>query len=115
MPTKCHDFLLPVSYEVSEMIGKKLKLYNDGAWAKKLLVKAAEMVAPNSIHLYQKLSLSRPTVCEHIKEIGQDIEDNLKKRAEKFINFYVCLDEATDIKNTAQLAIFFEGLHQIFK
>ena len=42
--------------------------------------------------------------------MGQDIEDNLKKRAEKFVNFSVCLDETTDIKNTAQVAIFFRGV-----
>ena len=72
-------------------------------------------LAPRSVHLYQKLSLSRPTVCERVEEMGQNIEDNLKKIAEKFVNFSVCLDETTDIENTAQLAIFFEGLHQIFK
>ena len=102
-----NDNVLTVSYEVSELIAKKLKPYDDGAWAKELLVKAAEKLAPKSVHLYQKLSLSRTTVCERIKEMGQDIEDNLKKRAEKFINFSLCLDETTDIKNTVQMAIFF--------
>ena len=102
-----NDNVLTVSYEVSEMIAKKLKPYDNGAWAKKLLVKAAEKLAPNSVHLYQKLSLFRPIVCERIKEMGQDIEDNLKKRAEKFANFSICLNEATNINNTAQLAIFF--------
>ena len=47
--------------------------------------------------------------------MGQDIEDNLKKRAEKFVNFFVCLDETTDIKNTAQVAIFFRGITSDFQ
>ena len=102
-----NDDVLTVNYEVSELIAKKLKLYDDGTWAKELLVKAAEKLAPKSVHLYHKLSLSRPTVCKRIKEMGQDIEDNLKKRADKIVNFSDCLDETTDIKNTAQLAIFF--------
>ena len=102
-----NDNVLTVNYEVSEMITKKFKLYDNGAWAKELLVKEAEKLVPNSVHMYQKLSLSWPTVGEHIKEMGQDIENNLKKRVEKFINFSTCLDEAMDIKNTAQLAIFF--------
>jgi len=72
-----NDDVLIVSYEVSELIAKKLKPYDDGTWAKELLVKAAEKLAPKSVHLNQKLSLSRPTVCERIKEMGQDIEDNL--------------------------------------
>ena len=54
--------------EVSELIAKKLKPYNHWAWAKKLLVKAAGKLAPKSVHLYQKLCLSRPTVCERGKE-----------------------------------------------
>ena len=110
-----NDNVLTVSYEVSELIVKKLKPYDDGAWAKELLVKAAEKLAPKSVHLYQKLSLSRPTVCERIKEMGQDIEDNLKKRSEKFVNFSLCLDETTDIKNTVQLAIFFRGVTSDFQ
>ena len=58
-----NDNVLTTSYEVSELIAKKLKPYDNGAWAKKLLVKAAEKLAPKSVHLYQKLSLSRSTVC----------------------------------------------------
>ena len=76
-----NDDVLTVSYNVSELIAKKLKPYNDGVWAKKLLVKAAENLASKSVHLYQKLSLFRPAVCERIKEMDQDIEDNLKKKS----------------------------------
>ncbi|XP_077968777.1 general transcription factor II-I repeat domain-containing protein 2-like [Styela clava] len=97
-----NEDVLTLSYEVSELIAKKLKPYDNGGWVKEILVKAAEKLAPKSVHLYQRLSLSRPTVCDRIKEMGQDIEDNLKKRAEKYENFSVCLDETTDIKNTAQ-------------
>ena len=102
-----NDNVLTVSYEVAELFAKKLKPYDDGAWAKELLVKAAEKLAPKSVHLYQRLRLSWPTVCERTKEMGQDIEDNLKKRTEKFVNFSVCLDETKDNKNTAPLVIFF--------
>ena len=107
-----NDDVLIVNNEVSELIAKKLRPYDDGAWAKELLVKAAKKLAPKSVHLYQKLSLSRPTVCKRIKEMGQDIEDNLKKRA---VNFFECLDETTDIKNTAQLALFSRGVTADFQ
>ena len=69
-----------VSYEVSKWIAKKLNPYDDEGWAKELLVKAAEKLAPKSVYLYQKLSLSRLTVCESTNEMGQDIEDDLKKK-----------------------------------
>ena len=75
-----NDNVLTVSYEVSELIAKKLKPYDDGAWAKELLVKAAEKLAPKSVQLCQKLSLSRPIVCESIKEMVQDIEDKSQKK-----------------------------------
>ena len=109
-----NEDVLTLSYEVSKLIAKKLKSYDDGAWAKELLVKAAEKLAPKSVHLYEKLSLSRPTVCDRIKEMGQDTEGNLKRRAETFVYFSVCLDETTDNKNTTQLAIFFRGITSDF-
>ncbi|XP_077976081.1 zinc finger BED domain-containing protein 5-like [Styela clava] len=115
MTSFCSTNVLTLSYEVSELIAKKLKPYDDGAWVKEILVKAAEKLAPKSVYLYQRLSLSRPTVCDRIKEMGQDIEDILKKRAEKYENFSVCLDETTDNKNTAQLAIFFRGVTADFQ
>ena len=37
-----NDDVLTVSYEVSELMTKKLKSYDNGASAKELLVKAAE-------------------------------------------------------------------------
>ena len=36
-------------------------------------------LATKSIHLYQKLSLFRLTVCKVIKEMSQDVEETLKK------------------------------------
>ena len=47
--------------------------------------------------------------------MGQDIEDNFKKKADKFVNFSLSLDETTDIKNTGQLAIFFRGIKSGFQ
>ena len=64
-----NEDVLTVSYEILKLIAKKLKPYDDGAWAKELFVKTAEKLAPKSVHLYQKLNLSRPTVCERIKEM----------------------------------------------
>ena len=40
-----NDDVLTVSYEVSELIAKKLKPYDDGAWAKELLVKVGSKVS----------------------------------------------------------------------
>jgi len=46
-----NDDVLTMSYAVSELIAKKLKPYDDGAWAaKELIVKAAKKLAPKSVH-----------------------------------------------------------------
>ena len=71
--------VLTVSYEVLELIAKKLKPYDNGTWAKELLVKAAEKLGVKSVYLYQKLSLSRPNVCEHIKEMVKILKIISKK------------------------------------
>ena len=42
-----NDDVLTVSYKVSELIAEKLKPYDNGTWAKELLVKAAEKLALN--------------------------------------------------------------------
>ena len=39
----------------------------------------------------------------------------ISKKADKFVDFSVYLDETTDIKNTAQLAIFFQGITSDFQ
>ena len=109
-----NDNVLTVSYEVSELIAKKLKLHDDGAWAKKLLVKATEKLAPKSVHLYQKLSLSRPTVCKRIKEMGQDIEDNFKKELRNSLTSPSVSMKQRTSRIPRTWKYFFERLHQIF-
>ena len=71
--------VLIVSYEISELIAKKFKPYDDGAWAKELLVKATEKLTLKSVHLYKKLSLSRPTVCDALKKLVKILKIILKK------------------------------------
>ena len=46
-----NEDVLTVSYEILKLIAKKLKPYDDGAWAKEIFVKTAEKLAPKSVHL----------------------------------------------------------------
>ena len=103
-----NEDVLTVSYEVSEWIAKKLKPYDDGAWAKELLVKAAEKLAPKSVYLYEKLSLSRPTVCHRIKETSQDIEGNLKELKLSFTSPFALMKQQTS-RTLRSWQYFFEG------
>ena len=110
-----NDDVLTVNYKVSELIAKKLKPYDDGAWAKELLAKAAEKLASKSVHLYQKLSLSRPTICKRIKEWVKILKIISKKEQRKLLTFRTVSMKQRTSKIPRTWQYFFERLHQIFK
>jgi hypothetical protein len=64
--------------------------------------------------VFKKLSLSGVTVARRVEELANDIEGTLKKRLAEFTSFSLALDESTDVKDTAQLAIFIRGIDQQF-
>ena len=107
--------MIRTSYEISELIVKKLKPYVEREFVKECIVTAAKLLAPDKVTLFEKVSLSRRTVSDWIEDMGEDIEKTLKYRAKCFEFFSLALDETTDITNTAQLAIFIRGVTSDFK
>lgn len=97
-------------FVVSELIAKKLKPHAEGEIVKECLVAAAELLMPDKVKLFQSVSLSQRTVADRITDMVQDIEKTLKDTARDFVYFSLACDEATDITNTAQLAIFVRGI-----
>ncbi|XP_045118463.1 general transcription factor II-I repeat domain-containing protein 2B-like [Portunus trituberculatus] len=104
------DNVIQTSYALSDLIAKKLKPHIEGEFVKECIVKAAELLAPDKLQLFQSVSLSRRTVSDRITDLAQDIHKTLKDSARDFQFFSVACDETTDITNTAQLAIFVRGI-----
>ena len=72
--------------------------------------KVTKLLVPDQAHLFKKISLSRATILCRIQEIGQNISDQLSLKAKSFICFSLVCDESSDIKDTAQLAVFIHGV-----
>ena len=111
---KTDNDIIQTSYEISELIAKKLKPHMEREFVKECIVAAAKLIAPEKVAVFEKISLSRRTVSSRIQKMGDNIEKTLKDKAQDFEFFALALDETTDITNTAQLAIFIRGVTSDF-
>lgn len=98
------------SYEISYILAKHLKPFSDGSIIKECLETAAGIMCPEKKNLFSNLSLSRHTVSNRIDDMAENVASTLRERGSTFEYFSICLDESTDISDTAQLAIFVRGV-----
>ena len=55
---------------------------------------------------FEKIRLSRWTIASRIDELAGDVCDTPKDKVKNFVSLSFAIDESTDVKNAAQLAIF---------
>ncbi|XP_045134045.1 general transcription factor II-I repeat domain-containing protein 2B-like [Portunus trituberculatus] len=60
------DNVIQTSYALSDLIAKKLKPHIEGEFVKECIVKAAELLAPDKLQLFQSVSLSRRTDSDRV-------------------------------------------------
>ncbi|KAL4719466.1 hypothetical protein ACJJTC_018536 [Scirpophaga incertulas] len=95
-PIQDSEAATEVSYEISRMIAKRSRPFNDGDFVKECIEIAAKKMCPEAAKKFEKIQLNRITIQRRIMSLS-------------------ALDESTDITSTAQLLIFIRGVSQDFE
>ena len=87
-----------------------MKLYSEGDFVRKCLTYVTEEMCPKLVQEFEKINLSHWTIARHIDKLAGDICDTLKDKAKNFVLWSFAIDESTNVKDMAQLAIFIKGV-----
>ena len=98
------------SFLIAQRIAQTMKPYSEGDFVKKWLTDVAEEMCHKMVQEFEKISLSRWTIARRIDELAGDICDALEGKAKNFLSWSFAIDESTDVKDAAQLAIFIKGV-----
>ena len=90
-----------------------MKPYSEYNFVKKCLTDVAEEMCPKMIEEFEKISLSRWTIARRIDKLAGDIFDTFKDKVKNFVSWSFAIDESTNVKNAAQLAIFIKGVKEL--
>ncbi|XP_025191149.1 zinc finger BED domain-containing protein 5-like [Melanaphis sacchari] len=109
---KTSNNVTEASFEISHLIAKHSKPFCEGEFLKTVMLKAAPSLFQDFnnkdkiLQRIQELQLSRNTIKERILKMTVNISDQLQSDINSCDFFSICLDETTDIKSSARLAIF---------
>ncbi|KAE9521488.1 hypothetical protein AGLY_018087 [Aphis glycines] len=119
--TKLFDYIrkeniesVKCSYIIAEKIARASKQFSDGEFIKECIVSAVEVICPEKKQAFLNISLSGNTIAQRIEEMASNVKQQLHEKSKNFLNFFIAIDESTDITNTAQLAIFIRGVFDNF-
>jgi len=73
-----------------------------------------KIICPEVAMRHKSVSLSRKTIVRCVDSISTNLADQLASKVKKFDYFSICLDESTDVVDTAQMLIFIRGIDRDF-
>ncbi|KAB0803132.1 hypothetical protein PPYR_00102 [Photinus pyralis] len=114
-PIQDSETATEVSYEISQMIAKRSRPFNDGDFVKECIEIAAKKMCPEAAKKFEKIQLNRMTIQRRIMSLSGNISEQLSEKTKIIEFFSLALDESTDISSTAQLLIFIRGVTQDFE
>ncbi|XP_017891841.1 general transcription factor II-I repeat domain-containing protein 2-like [Ceratina calcarata] len=102
--------VLEVSYKIAYEIGRTTLPFTVGEIIKNSMAIAAHHLFPSEIKKVEAISLSRSTISRRIREIAENMMEQLSECSKKFVAYSLALDESTDISGTPKLSIFIRGV-----
>ena len=102
------------SYGVAKVIAKRSKPFSDGEFVKDCFLRFAYFMCPEKKELFEKISLSRQTIARRTKDLAVSVLESLVPKGGDFAFYSLALDKSTDIKDSAQVAIFVWGVDKNF-
>ncbi|KAJ8889386.1 hypothetical protein PR048_008885 [Dryococelus australis] len=99
------------SYAIAELIAKNCKCYGDSEFVKQCLVETAEIVCPEKVQNFRKISWSPNTTAQRVDDITRNLNEQLLVKAKSFVAFSIAVNESTDVSGEAHdVGSEFEGL-----
>ena len=86
------------------------KPFSDGEMIKDCIMAASDVICPQLKTDFAAISLSRQTITRRTEQISTDLQTQLRMKVDEFECCSIALDESTDNRDTAQLAIFIRGV-----
>ena len=109
-----HESVVAAGYAVAKMTTKRSKPFSDGKFLNGCFFRVADFMCPEKGELFEQISLSKQTIACRIKDSAVFVMKSLVSKAGDFAFYSLALDESTDIKDIAQVAIFVCGVDKSF-
>ena len=82
-----------ISFEISELIAKKMKPFQDGDYLKEAMAIFCKNICPEKQDILNKISLSRFTVVRRVEEISKHVQCEISKKCDECEFFSLAIDE----------------------
>jgi len=109
-----HELATHASLVVVYKLAKHNKPFSNGEFVKECMHATVKITCPEVEMRHKNVSLSRRTIVRRVDSISTNLADQLASKIKKFDYFSICLDEGTDVVDTAQMLIFIRGIDRDF-